>query len=122
GGDRDGNPFVTAPVTARTLIMLRRRALQLHLAQCNSLRSRLSLSMHNLEPDDPLRAALAQALFRFPRLKKRLAATHPDEHYAHWLGVIAYRLKATRRANLLSPPPDVAYASAAELAADVQLL
>ena len=122
GGDRDGNPFVTAAVTAKALARLRKRAIDLQLAHCNSLRSRLSLSAHRGGVSPALQAALSQALFAQPRLKKALAAAHPDEVYLHWLRVIAARLQATRRLGPTSPPTDAAYAHAGELARDVHLI
>ncbi|HET9440561.1 MAG TPA: phosphoenolpyruvate carboxylase, partial [Longimicrobiales bacterium] len=46
GGDRDGNPNVTADVTRDTLALHRRTAIELHLAELYLLREELSISDH----------------------------------------------------------------------------
>ena len=58
GGDRDGNPFVTADVTRQTLLALRREAIGRHLAACAELASHLSVS----DRYHPIGAAMAEAI------------------------------------------------------------
>jgi phosphoenolpyruvate carboxylase len=55
GGDRDGNPSVTAEITQWTLDLLHRIAAELHLAELAELREELSISDHLVEPDAELR-------------------------------------------------------------------
>lgn len=54
GGDRDGNPFVTAAVTDETLLDMRRHALKLHKAKLSELASKLSLSEQMHQPSEEL--------------------------------------------------------------------
>jgi phosphoenolpyruvate carboxylase len=60
GGDRDGNPNVTAEVTAATLELHRRTAIELHLAELYLLREELSISEHLLPTPQALQQRLTQ--------------------------------------------------------------
>lgn len=57
GGDRDGNPFVTAKVTEQVLLSARRRAAKLFAADLDKLQVELSMSDCN----DALRAKVGEA-------------------------------------------------------------
>ena len=59
GGDRDGNPNVTAELTGATLARHRQTALELHRAELIALREELSLSDDLVPTPPPLEAALA---------------------------------------------------------------
>ncbi len=58
GGDRDGNPRVTAQVTRSTLRMLREAALELHHEQLDALRGELTLSSRRIVAPPSLLAAI----------------------------------------------------------------
>ncbi|WP_416306653.1 phosphoenolpyruvate carboxylase [Neptunicella sp. SCSIO 80796] len=58
GGDRDGNPFVTAKVTQKVLLLARRRAASLFFSDVDRLQSELSMG----ECNDELRALAGDAL------------------------------------------------------------
>jgi phosphoenolpyruvate carboxylase len=60
GGDRDGNPFVTAEVMRGTLRLQSSRVLQYYLEELHALGAELSLAAHLADISDELRA-LAQA-------------------------------------------------------------
>ncbi len=59
GGDRDGNPNVTAGVTRKTLAALRAAALRGHRRMLVKLRRELSISVSKLAPPAELRHSLA---------------------------------------------------------------
>ena len=54
GGDRDGNPFVTASVTASTLERLRQAAINRHLEWCGRLSDVLTISLAEATAGRPL--------------------------------------------------------------------
>jgi phosphoenolpyruvate carboxylase len=121
GGDRDGNPFVTTPVTRRTLRKLRSAAIKLHRGQCRRVRERLTISDTSAGKPEALIAALEAARQRWPSLGPKLDRLHPDEWFVHWLTVIDTRLRYSK-ALPDEPTHDLAYRSANELIADVQLM
>lgn len=61
GGDRDGNPFVTAQVLEQTLAMQSKRALQFYLSQLHTLGSQLSMASLLVEVSPELQALVAKS-------------------------------------------------------------
>ena len=103
GGDRDGNPNVTAEVT--------QQALRIHadhvLHGLEAVATRLSNTVAAMTPRDrlpgPLRARLAADSEELPEASRQLRERFPDEPYRQRLGAIAERLRRTR-AWLTSAP------------------
>ncbi|MEX1015646.1 MAG: phosphoenolpyruvate carboxylase [Phycisphaeraceae bacterium] len=122
GGDRDGNPFVTAEVTRETLHRLRHAALEKHAEQCRELRRVLSVSerRHPITPE--LSQALADARQRWPEVNADIDPLNPHEKYRHWLTVVRYRLTQTATVDPYQPLPDAAYPGPEALARDLQLV
>ena len=122
GGDRDGNPFVTAEVTRQTLVELRQEAMQRHLAACDELATQLSVS----DRYHPTSAALAEAIRiarqRWKVVQPSIESCHPHEPYRHWLAVIRHRLEATAAVGFDQVPRGLAYRNSPELARDVRLI
>jgi phosphoenolpyruvate carboxylase len=56
GGDRDGNPFVTAEVMRGTLRLQSSRVLRFYLEELHVLGAELSLAAHLADVSDELRA------------------------------------------------------------------
>ena len=113
GGDRDGNPFVTAEILRATLKAQAAQVLDFYLDDLLKLASQLSLSQSLCDCSDALRAIAARAADDSPH---RL-----DEPYRRALYGIRGRLAATRD-WLLSDQLQAgagAYASSAELLADL---
>ncbi|MCZ2115318.1 MAG: phosphoenolpyruvate carboxylase [Anaerolineae bacterium] len=81
GGDRDGNPNVTAEVTAETLRLHRGLALEKHRAAARVLDRSLSISDHLAEVPEAMREAAANS-----KMEGHLAflrARYPHETYRH---------------------------------------
>jgi phosphoenolpyruvate carboxylase len=120
GGDRDGNPFVTAEVTRQTLAMQSERAMRFHLEELHRLGGELSLDGRLVGVSDELRALAEGSPDR--------AVERRDEPYRRAIVGIYARLAATAWAlDRVEPPhPPVAeappYAAAAELRADLDTI
>ena len=115
GGDRDGNPNVTAAVTAEALEMMRTACLHLLSERLELLAQRVSLSDRLVDRSPELEAALEQLAGRFPEEAARLQRRNPEEPYRRFFSLLVARVRATRedRAD--------GYESPIELLADLRL-
>ena len=118
GGDRDGNPNVTAGVTSETLHLHRGLALENHRHSLQELSRRLSLS----EQSAPLPAALRAWLAERPPLPTHAAQIHeryPHEPYRLILSLLASDLAEASqddmKSHLLSDVPHTARIYKADL-------
>ena len=120
GGDRDGNPFVTARVLDEALAMQCGRALDHYLDELHRLGSQLSLASLLASPSEALLALAARSPDHSPH--------RDDEPYRRALTGIYARLSATYQALLGKAPPHHAvgdaepYADAAALAEDLDIV
>jgi len=120
GGDRDGNPFVTAEVLRETMRLQSAAAIRRLLDELHELGGELSLSA-SLTRVSPALAQLAE------RSTDR-SMTRADEPYRRAIAGVYSRLAATARdldqvVALRRPIGDApAYASAKELAADLDVI
>jgi len=127
GGDRDGNPFVTARVTAQTLTRLRSSAIARHLESCKELLAVLTISSRRQPAPAGLLRALDHAAAQWPEALGSSSGPDSVEVYRAWLKVIRYRLNQSDRvtpsgARDGSARIDGAYPDAAAFEADVQLI
>ncbi len=103
GGDRDGNPNVTAEVTHQTLRIHADHVLH----GLEAVATRLGNTVAAMTPRDnlagSLRARLAADAEELPEVSRQLRERFPDEPYRQRLGAIAERLRRTR-AWLTSAP------------------
>ncbi|MBK7234654.1 MAG: phosphoenolpyruvate carboxylase [Sterolibacteriaceae bacterium] len=120
GGDRDGNPFVTAEVLRRTLRMQSSRVFAYYLEQLHKLGADLSQTSIVVEVSDELK----QLAHRSPDNSPHRA----DETYRQALTGIYARIAATARSldqmealrhAIAEAPP---YAAAAEFTADLDVI
>ena len=116
GGDRDGNPAVTAATTAAVLEFQRQRALRILVRETEQLSSELSVSLAVKGISEELADQLDDDQRRFPALTERFRALSESEPYRQRLAVMHQRLKDAAVGG-----PD-AYASAAEMAADLSVI
>ncbi|WP_214106710.1 phosphoenolpyruvate carboxylase [Acrocarpospora catenulata] len=116
GGDRDGNPNVTAKVTREAVLIHAEHVLVALETAATRIARTLTLASAYTSPSEQLRAALAQAEGDFPDLVSEMATRSPQEPHRQWLLFVAARIAATRRRDL-----DLAYLSPADLLADLRL-
>lgn len=134
GGDRDGNPYVTAEVTEATLRLHKETALALYGRELAALQRHLSAGG---EAPAALARALEADAAAMPQLAAELVHAFPAEPYRRLLGSMLEKLRAARRLNGVRLEPDphaahpeppepgderVAYASADELLRDLRIL
>ncbi|MRR49879.1 MAG: phosphoenolpyruvate carboxylase [Rhodocyclaceae bacterium] len=120
GGDRDGNPFVTAPVLVDTLRAQSRRAMTFYLDQVHKLGAGLSSAALLVDVSPELAELAARSPDRNPH--------RDDEPYRRAIAGIYARLAATARlldgmeAPLHAVAEAPAYANVAEFAADLDVI
>jgi phosphoenolpyruvate carboxylase len=120
GGDRDGNPFVTAEVLREAVKRQARTAFAHYLEEVHALGAELSMSLRLVEP--------TAALLRLAHAARDPSRHRQDEPYRQALSGIYSRLAATAhaRAGFISPrEPHRAiepYADEAAFAADLRVI
>jgi phosphoenolpyruvate carboxylase len=122
GGDRDGNPFVTAEVTGQTLELLRSSAIERHLQVCRRLAQLLVMSSRSVAIEPQMQQALDGALAKSAALRAAVKSIAEVEVYRRWLKVIEVRLEAALAATSGTASEGLAYRTGRELAADVALI
>jgi phosphoenolpyruvate carboxylase len=115
GGDRDGNPNVTAAVTLQTLGLMRRLALGFLERRVTRLAERVSVSSLVTGRASLLDPSLQANAERFPQLADELALRNPEEPYRRFFALVRERLRATARTEREG------YPDAAALLADLRL-
>ena len=119
GGDRDGNPYVTADVMRGTLKMQSSRVLRFYLDELHVLGSELSLAAHLADISKDLRALAERSPDRSPH--------RSGEPYRLAVSGIFARLTATAarlevETTRAAVGEAAAYANAAEFKADLDIL
>ena len=120
GGDRDGNPGVTAEITARTLRIHADHVLRGYEAVATRLMQTIAAATPADRVARPLASRLARDAEDLPETDRQLRRRFPDEPYRQRFGYIAERLRRTRAALVGEPAPLTGrYGSAAELDAEL---
>jgi phosphoenolpyruvate carboxylase len=120
GGDRDGNPFVTADVLERTLRMQSSRVFEHYLEQLHTLGAELSMTTLVTEVSAELNALADRSPDKSPHRR--------DEPYRRAITGLYARVAATARDLDMHEPLRHAigdappYASVAEFAADLEII
>jgi len=126
GGDRDGNPNVTADVTAETLRLHRGLAVERHRANSRQLDRSLSVSDQLAQISPELKAALAAARNRSEHVAF-LQTRYPHEPYRLWSAVIKADLAESSRGDMVGrllgqPVPPVRLRTMADLLEPLALM
>lgn len=130
GGDRDGHPLVTAEVTRASLAELRHQALALIHDQLHDLARSLSLSDQLQTPPAILVERIAQVTRSMGAAGAAAVARNPNEPWRQWVNLMIARLPGPGHEEQRQPttgapggdPPAGAFANAAALIAELQLL
>ena len=120
GGDRDGNPFVTAEVTNEVLILQRQRALRLLRTSVQELAGDLSVSERIRPVSNELSEWIDETSTTHPSLVASLSPLIGDQPYRIACTIIDGRLAATERMTAQTGSSVAgAYQDAGELSADL---
>ena len=121
GGDRDGNPFVTADVTAQTMRLQCAQAVKFYLDELHALGAELSISTIRVDVSDELLALVDASPDGSPHRR--------NEPYRLATGAImarmratAFRLEVADLVGITVKPEARAYGSAAEFIADLDVI
>src|SRR5215469_1442912 len=118
GGDRDGNPFVTADCTRDALRMARHVIIDHYIAEITRLVGQLSMSLRRIGASEALTERVRQYESSIGEEHSRWKRITEAEIYRHFLDFLAARLRFTRE----SATHDKAYKSEKEFEADLLLL
>ena len=116
GGDRDGNPAVTAEVTRAAMAIQTDHALRGMEAAARRIARTLSVSERDVPPSRALRKALDRDAGELPEVATELGRTLADAPHRRKLGLAAHRLAATRLGTR------GAYAGPSEFLTDIETL
>jgi phosphoenolpyruvate carboxylase len=116
GGDRDGNPFVTAETTREALERARNTVLAHYIAEIERILEPLSSSYRQVPVSKEFQQRLAEYSKRMGEEPARLGRISPTELYRRFLAYVTVRLRHSREAN------ENAYASAHEFEDDLEIL
>jgi phosphoenolpyruvate carboxylase len=125
GGDRDGNPSVTAETTRAAMAIQADHVLRGLEAVTRRVGHALTVAGATTPPRPELLASLARDTAAFPGPAAAVATRWPDEPYLQKLLLAAERLADTRAALVVPPGPaplGYPYRHAGEFLADVRLV
>ena len=124
GGDRDGNPNITAQVTKDAVLLQVGHAIRTTISAMDELRQVLSVSTRIVGATPELTASVATDLKNIPEFEPRFLRINQQEPYRLKATAIAHRLAFTRNRHAVDGPhePGRDYANSAELIADLSLM
>ena len=95
GGDRDGNPNVTAATTYQALLLARRLMLRRHVARAEAISTALSQSVRWTSVSPALEKSLAAEAQAFPAVAAEFRERNPYEPYRQTIAFMHARLRHT---------------------------
>jgi phosphoenolpyruvate carboxylase len=118
GGDRDGNPFVTADSTRDALRLARHVIIDHYIAEITRLVGQLSMSLRRIGASDGLVRRVREYESTLGEEQSRWKRITEAELYRHFLDFVAARLRFSRDSSLHTH----AYRSAQEFEDDLVLM
>ena len=118
GGDRDGNPYVTAATTREALLLARHTILDYYSKAIEQLQEQLSLSAHQVKVSASLQEKFKSYAETLTGAQAEVSRHPPAEIYRRFLAHVLYRLRSTREA----PPGLDGYADADSFMADLLIV
>jgi len=118
GGDRDGNPFVTAGSTRDALLLARQVILEHYEKVCIDLMDRLSSSVRQVPVTSVLLEEVERYARRIPHVAPANETRGAEEIYRRFLDYVIERLRWTRD----EPTHTDAYSDASEFVSDLTLM
>ncbi|WP_197016078.1 phosphoenolpyruvate carboxylase [Actinomadura viridis] len=115
GGDRDGNPYVTAQVTRDAMMIQAEHVLRALEAACARIGRELTAHESTTPASPALRESLAAARTAHPARIREILKRSPGEPHRQFLLYAAARIAATRERDA-----DLAYDSPEDLLADLR--
>jgi phosphoenolpyruvate carboxylase len=124
GGDRDGNPNITAQVTEDAVILQVGHAIRTTIAAMDQLRQMLSVSTRIVGATPELSASVERDLKNIPEFEERFLRLNQQEPYRLKATAIVHRLAFTRNRHAAGGPHVSGrdYANTAELISDLSLM
>ena len=124
GGDRDGNPNITAQVTTDAMVLQVGHAIRVTIAAMNDLRQMLSVSTKIVGATPELSASVEKDLANISEFEPRFLRLNAEEPYRLKATAIVHRLAFTRERHAKGAAhiPNRDYANTAELLADLVLM
>ena len=124
GGDRDGNPNITADITRAAITLQIGHFIRAMLAALDPLRQALSVSTRIAGASEQLQQSVAQDLANLPEVEARFRRLNIEEPYRLKATAIRHRLILTQRRHAAGAPHHNGrdYENTAELLADLLLM
>jgi len=124
GGDRDGNPNITAGVTTAAITLQTGHFIRAMSAALDQLRQALSVSTRISGTTPELDASVAKDLNLLPEIEDRFRRLNVEEPYRLKATAIRHRLILTQRRHAVGGPHVAGrdYESTAQLLADLNLM
>ncbi|MBM3719918.1 MAG: phosphoenolpyruvate carboxylase [Actinobacteria bacterium] len=124
GGDRDGNPHVTADVSKQAIVLQMGHAIRVTLEAVDELRQALSVSQRLVGVNQELLDSVARDLEHIPEFEARFLRINAEEPYRLKATAIRHRLLLTQRRHANSEPhqPGRDYSSTQELLVDLNMM
>lgn len=124
GGDRDGNPNITAAITRDAITLQIGHFIRAMLAALDPLRQALSVSTRIAGASPQLEASVENDLANLPEIEARFRRLNVEEPYRLKATAIRHRLILTQRRHAADLPHEAGrdYENTAELLADLMIM